>query len=170
MVVPGTYTATLGVNGQTLARTITVKPDPRARWTQADYVARHAFLAGLYAEVDQIDAALNRLDVVRGTLARRINLLESTHAPAAQLQSAKMLAHQAQIVYAELTSNPRNSEDNQWRADKLRERILILIDVYDLLSQGPPSQAHKREAAEIRPIYDTAMSHYRRFISSLGGG
>jgi photosystem II stability/assembly factor-like uncharacterized protein len=169
-VIPGTYSATLSVDGQSFTRTLTVKPDPRAHWTQADYLERHAFLAGLYAEVDQIDAALNRLDAVRGMLARKIDTLESRHAPAAQVQAAKRFAHQAQIIYAELTSNPRNSEDPLWRADKLRERILILIDVYDLLSQGPPSQAHKREAAEIRPLYETTMSHYQHFISSLGGG
>ena len=53
--------------------------------------------------------------------------------------------------------------------DKLRERVLALIDVYSALSQGPPLPAHRREAAEIKPVYDRAMADYHRFKQSLKG-
>ena len=169
-VIPGTYRATLEVDGRVITRTFKVKPDPRARWTQADYVERHAFLSSLLGEVDRIDKALNHLDALRGTLARKIETLKSAHAPAAQIQSAQDLARRAQVVYAEITSSPRNSEDNMWRADKVRERLLILLDAYDLQSQGPPSAAHKRETSEIRPLLDAAMLDYRILIHMIQGG
>jgi chorismate mutase len=168
-VVPGTYTVQLLVDGQSLSRTFAVRPDPRAHWTQEQYVERHAFLAELYDEVSQIDIALNDLDEIRGKLARSIAALRSAHAPAAQIQAAQQQLQQAQALSAEISSNPRNSEDNEWRPDKLRERVLTLIDVYGLLSQGPPLPAHRREAAEIKPIYDRAMADYRRFKRSLKG-
>ena len=140
MVVPGAYEAVLHAGSETVSRTIDVKPDPRAHWTQAQYVARHDFLAQLDDELSSIDAALNDLD------ARR------THATGAA-------RHAIDQVYAQLTSGIVNSEDDQWRPDRLRERLTILLGVVNL-SQGPPLPPHFKEAAEIKTEYERAMSAY----------
>ncbi|MGA8535068.1 MAG: hypothetical protein WB615_13250, partial [Candidatus Tumulicola sp.] len=65
MVVPGTYTVRLRAGERTVERRLEVRPDPRAHWTQEQYVARYDFLAALDQELSAIDAALNRLDAVR---------------------------------------------------------------------------------------------------------
>ncbi len=168
-VVPGMYTLTLRAGDRSQVQTVTVKPDPRAHWTQAEYQERHAFLSTLYSELSQIDVALNALDAVQARLNRQIRALKASHASPQEIARSEAHLHQAQAISAELSSNPRNPEDDQWRADKLRERVLSLIDVYGLLSQGPPLPAHRREAAEIRPIFDAAMSQYRTFMSQEGG-
>jgi len=166
-VVPGTYTATLRVDGAAYSHSVLVKPDPRALWSQADYVERRNFLHQLDGWLSHIDSALNNLDSIRGVLYRRLETMKADHAPAALLARQQQLLHEAQDISAQISSNPRNSEDNQWRPDKLRERLLILIDVYSLLSQGPPLEPHRREAAEIEISYDAAMSRYGAFVSQF---
>ncbi|MBV8117136.1 MAG: hypothetical protein JOZ01_04120 [Candidatus Eremiobacteraeota bacterium] len=146
IVVPGTYTVRLHAGSQVTAQRLEVRPDPRAHWTQAQYVARYQFLSALDAELSSIDTALNHLDALRARVsppARRA--LES--------------------VYDQLTSGVVNSEDDQWRADKLRERLTNLLGVVNL-SQGPPLPPHLREAAEIHDDFERAMTAYRTFIEA----
>jgi hypothetical protein len=119
-----------------------VDPDPRASWTQAQYVARHNFLKELDDELSQIDVALNRIDAL----------------PAVEHTDARP-------VYAMLTSGVVNSEDQLWRADRLRERLTTLQGTV-ALSQGPPLPPHEREAAGIRAQFDTAMATYRAFLEA----
>jgi photosystem II stability/assembly factor-like uncharacterized protein len=140
MVVPGAYQAVLHAGSETASRAIDVKADPRAHWTQEQYVARHDFVAGLDGELSAIDAALNDLDGRRA------------HATGAA-------RHAIDRVYAQLTSGIVNSEDDQWRPDSLRERLTILLGVVNL-SQGPPLPPHLKEAAEIHEEYIRAMDAY----------
>ena len=129
MVVPGAYTVRLRAGDRSVEQPLEVRPDPRAHWTQAQYVARYEFLTALDGELTAIDAALNRLDALRDRLPAR-----------------QRAAYDA--VYARLTSGVINSEDDQWRPDALRERLTTLLGVVNL-SQGPPLPPHLREAAGI---------------------
>ena len=145
-VVPGTYTVRLRAGDRTAERSLEVRADPRAHWTQAQYVARYDFLDQLDRELSSVDIALNRLDALHGRV------------PASQ-------RHAFDAVYAQLTSGIVNSEDDQWRPDALRERLTILLGVVNL-SQGPPLPPHLREAAEVRDQFERAMSAYHTFIEA----
>ncbi|MBV8245808.1 MAG: hypothetical protein JOZ38_07795 [Candidatus Eremiobacteraeota bacterium] len=147
-VVPGNYSVRLRVAGQTLSQPISVLADPRAAWTQADYVARNQFLRELDDELSGVDQALNHLDDLRARTA-----------PAMQ----RKIAH----VYGQFTSGVVNSEDNQWMPDRLRERLTNLQGVV-ALSQGPPLPPHLREAAAIRTQYREAMEAYHAFLAASG--
>lgn len=136
-VVPGVYTVKLHLASAVVLQTLEVKPDPRAAWTQAQYVARHEFLASLDDELSAIDIALNRMD---------------------------SLHYRDPAVYALFTSGVVNSEDDQLMPDRLRERLTILQGAV-ALSQGPPLPPHEREAAAIRAQFETAMSAYRAFLA-----
>ncbi len=166
-IVPGSYTVTLRVDGTAYTHTLSVKPDPRAQWTQAQYLERRDFLGQLDGWLSHIDTALNNLDSIRGVLYRRIETMKVGHVSGTLLAHQQQLLRDAQNISAQISSNPRNSEDNQWRPDMLRERLLILIDVYSALSQGPPLPPHRREAAEIEVSYDAVMARYRAFISQF---
>jgi hypothetical protein len=123
-------------------------PDPRANWTQAQYVTRYNFLRELNDELSAIDNALNRLDTLRA------------HAP-------KMLRRQIASVYSQFTSGVVNEEDDMFAPDRVRERLTILQgDV--ALSQGPPLAAHYREAAAIRSSYERAMAAYDQLLTANG--
>jgi 3-methyladenine DNA glycosylase/8-oxoguanine DNA glycosylase len=147
MVVPGRYRIVLHTGSSAISQEVDVKPDPRAHWTQEQYVARHDFIASLDGELSQIDAALNKLDSLRAkaTVAQRRAI---------------------DNVYARLTSGILNSEDDQWRPDKLRERLTILLGDVNL-SQGPPLPPHLREAADIRAQFDRAMSAYNVLLQEI---
>ncbi|MDQ6780976.1 MAG: hypothetical protein M3Z37_07485 [Candidatus Eremiobacteraeota bacterium] len=166
-VIPGAYRLTLRAGDMTQQRTLEVKPDPRATWTQAQYVERHDFLRSLYDELTQVDRALNALDDYRRALARQLQS-DALSRGSSQTQTLKARLNEARALSAELSSNPRNSEDDQWRPDRLRERLQTLIDAFGLLSQGPPLEGHRREAAEIKQQFDALMQRYRTFARWSG--
>ena len=143
-VVPGTYTVRLRAGTQTLERPLNVLPDPRAHWTQEQYLTRYQFLTQLNDELSAIDVALNHLDALRAKAS-----------PATQRQIS--------AVYSQFTSGIRNSEDDQWTPDKLRERLTILQGTV-ALSQGPPLPAHYREAAAVQAAFEAAMAAYHTFL------
>lgn len=166
-VVPGTYFATLQIGSQAFRRTITVKADPRSPWTQAQYVERRDFLRTLFNELSDVDRALNALDAEQHSIKGKLRAL-GANATQAERQTLQIRSQEAQAIAALLSSNPRNSEDDMYRADKVRERIQTLIDSSGLLSQGPPLAAHRREAAELKPLLDEAMTRYRTFMRWRG--
>jgi photosystem II stability/assembly factor-like uncharacterized protein len=136
-VVPGRYTVVLQAGSRTIEEPLEVRPDPRAPWTQADYIGRYRFVKALDDELSAIDVALNRLDSLSPGV----------------------------IPYARFTSGVVNSEDDQLVPDRLRERVTTLQGVI-ALSQGPPTPAQEREASAIRAQYETAMNSYRAFLSA----
>jgi photosystem II stability/assembly factor-like uncharacterized protein len=143
-VVPGRYTVRLHADGKVEEQALDVLPDPRASWTQEQYVARFEFLRQLNDELGAIDVALNRLDGIRrrarGTMLR-----------------------DAGRVRSEFTSGIVNSEDDQWMPDRLRERLTILQGTV-ALSAGPPLPPHYREAEAVRARYQRAMTDYDKFL------
>ena len=143
-VVPGRYTVRLHSANVVAEQPVEVKPDPRAGWTQAQYVARYEFVKSLDDELSAIDVALNRLD----SLAPSVTQASSKH-----------------DVYSMLTSGVVNSEDDQLTPDRLRERLTILQGAI-ALSQGPPLPPHYREAAAIHGQFAAAMAAYRAFLNA----
>ncbi len=143
-VVPGRYTVRLHAvlrqaqHDKVVAeQTLEVRPDPRAAWTQAQYLARYEFVKSLDDELSAIDIALNRLDSLG----------------------------EARALHSMFTSGVVNSEDDQLTPDRLRERLTILQGVI-ALSQGPPLPPHYREAAAIHAQFETAMDAYRAFLAA----
>jgi photosystem II stability/assembly factor-like uncharacterized protein len=146
-VVPGTYQASVHIAGTAAYDAqipIVVLPDPRASWTDADYAKRYAFVKELDDELSAIDTALNRLD-------------------AARVHAGQQERRAIDAVYNQLTSGVVNSEDDQWKPDRLRERLTILQgDV--ALSQAPPLPPHEREAAAIHAEWIRLMAIYNRTV------
>jgi photosystem II stability/assembly factor-like uncharacterized protein len=143
-VVPGAYRVRVRLAETTLEQPVEVRADPRAPWTQADYVARYRFLRGLDDELSSIDEALNHLDE-----------LKKSASPATR--------RTIDDVYHEFTSGVRNSEDNLWMPNRLREHLTILQGTV-ALSQGPPLPPHYREAAAVAADFERAMYRYRQFL------
>jgi hypothetical protein len=137
-VVPGRYTVALQVGATRVEEPLEVRPDPRAGWTQAQYLARYQFVKALDDELSAIDTALNRMDG---------------------------LPYRDAALYSMFTSGVVNSEDDQLMPDRLRERLTILQGVV-ALSQGPPLPPHEREAAAIHAQFETAMTAYRAFLAA----
>jgi hypothetical protein len=95
LVLPGTYTAALTVDGKTLTRTLTVAMDPRVKVTPADLAAQHAAATRLAADIDRLDAArrggadAEKADGLARSLTRLYALVqESDDAPTPQIEEA----------------------------------------------------------------------------------
>ena len=69
LVVPGTYTVRMTLDGKPLTQNVVVKPDPRDGWTQADYEAGYAFSKKYLDDYGKIDKVLNNLDAMKKSLA-----------------------------------------------------------------------------------------------------
>jgi hypothetical protein len=137
-VVPGRYTVLLRAGATKIEEPLKLRPDPRAAWTQAQYVARYQFVKALDDELSAIDVALNRMDG---------------------------LPYRDKSVYSMFTSGVVNSEDDLLMPDRLRERLTILQGAV-ALSQGPPLPPHVREAAAIHAQFENAMTAYRAFLAA----
>jgi len=147
-VPPGQYIVQLCVNGTPFEQRLTIMPDPRAPWSQTDYLARYDFLNGLDDELSRIDTVLNALDY---------------------LAKKRPLDARGRLLYEQLTSNPLNAEDDQHRPDRLRERVQILLDD-PALSQGPPTSAQLAEAAAIKAQFDQLIPEVMTYIGTFKYG
>ncbi len=67
-VPPGTYTATLSVNGKSYQRQFTVAKDPRAQATQADLAAQFDFLSKVHDKLDAINKAVLDIRTLRAQI------------------------------------------------------------------------------------------------------
>ena len=150
--IPGLYSARVHIDGKTFEQPFTLVADPQSPWTIAQLGERHAFLAQLAAEYSQVDAALNRIDRERHSLAGK----SGSSARLEQLASMKAM----------LTSDARNDEDSIGRPNQLRERIGALSGTIGSSFQ-PPLQAHLDAAAELKRVFETTMASVQHELSAI---
>ena len=161
-VVPGVYTIRLMLQGQTLAQSFTVKPDPRDSWTQEQYVAGYAY-ARKYATIyGKIDEALNNLDAIKKSLAAAATAAKSN----ATLTNQIAAAQQAWTpVFGAFTADYKNDEDSIQRAGSLRESV---PRTGFGSPQLPPTAAQLDYASRFDTAYSAAVAQYNGYVGSLG--
>jgi photosystem II stability/assembly factor-like uncharacterized protein len=67
-VLPGTYTASLSVNGKTYSQPLTVEMDPRVKTPAADFQQQFALSKEIYDDIAQLEAVSSRVKAFRGRL------------------------------------------------------------------------------------------------------
>jgi photosystem II stability/assembly factor-like uncharacterized protein len=87
LVVPGTYSATLKVDGKSYAQTFTVVPDPRVPVSQAALVAQFQLQQRMVAGLGTTYEAVNYLDALTAAIANRKTAAAGT-AGAAEITAA----------------------------------------------------------------------------------
>ncbi len=155
-VASGTYRVRLLRDGRTYERSIRVLPDPRVA-SAADERRGSAFASEMYAELSQLDDALNALDNVRLQLPERI---AASKDPALAGRARAVLA-EAQRVEGTISSQPVNDQDDDFLEDLVRERVLTFVND---LGPGTPPEPQVREAAALRQAGAGALAGYRRFL------
>jgi photosystem II stability/assembly factor-like uncharacterized protein len=161
LVVPGTYTVRMTLDGKTLSQSFEVKPDPRDHWTQADYEAGYAFATKYNDDYSKIDEALNNLDAIRKSLASA-----RANKAAAPFASAIAAAQSTwSDVFSSLTANYQNDEDSIQRPGSLRESIPRTGFGGPQL---PPTAEQLDYARRFDAAYASAFEKYNAFVKSLG--
>ncbi len=122
MVVPGTYTARITLNGHTYSQSFSVKADPRSPYTQAQLVQAYEFSKKYLDAGGRINTILNAIDAQR-------KVLTTARASAAKSGNTALLAkidaaQKAQdAIFKRLTANYQNDEDSIQYPGQLREDV-----------------------------------------------
>ena len=148
-VLPGLYTVVVHVDGDTLRAPVRVLQDPRMHWSAAQLQARYAMNRELYRDVDRVDRALNLLSTVLNEAPLRAKTLADAGNGALALKVAAA-ASQAKLLFATITENPINDQDNDFLTDVLRERLRSQLDTFD--SFAPPTQAQRVETDRLHAL------------------
>jgi photosystem II stability/assembly factor-like uncharacterized protein len=162
-ILSGKYTVLLHRDGATLRSVIRVNADRRAVPTDRDELRGHAFLSGLYGELSQIDDALNVLDNLRMQLPARATSLDASSGDATLAARLRALAAQSADIERVLTSQPENSQDDDFLEDLLRERLVTFISS---ASRSTPTNEQLREAAALARETNAALDRYRTFLAA----
>jgi photosystem II stability/assembly factor-like uncharacterized protein len=162
LVVPGTYTVRIVLNGKTLDRSFDVKPDPRDAWTQADYVAGYRFAKKYLDDSGKINTVLDNLDAIGKSLTAAAAAASKAGNAASSAQIAKAQADRS-TIFALFTADYHNDEDSIGRPGALRE---------DLPGGGrggnvPPTVATLEYATRFDADYLAAFARYNAFVDSL---
>jgi hypothetical protein len=153
-VVPGTYRVRVALAGRTFTKTVSVKPDPRAHFTPADYRTAYAFAKRHMDEYSRLNAALNRLDAYAASAADRAKGASGDLAASLASVRAKALA-----LRGRLTADFTNDEDFIQRPGRIREDMGGLF----FASGSPPTPATLDYAARVDRAFDAVISDLAAF-------
>jgi hypothetical protein len=160
-VVPATYTVRLTLAGQTLARSLAVKPDPRDSWSQAQYEAGYDYARKYSTIYGKIDEVLNDLDAIKKSLGRAAAAATKEAALASQIAAAQQ---GWSPVFAAFTADYHNDEDSIQRSGSLRESI---PRTGFGTVQLPPTAAQLDYAKRFDAAYAAAVAGFNAYVTSL---
>jgi photosystem II stability/assembly factor-like uncharacterized protein len=163
-VPPGSYAVRVTLGGHTYLRHFLVKPDPRSKFTQAEYEQTYAMGRHLQDMFSTVDVMLNNLDAVKKTLATDLVAAKKTNNAALVAQiTAAQNAHDA--LFNSLTANYQNDEDSIERPGKLRENIeTAFFSGLGLITPPVTSFVHRVEME-----YTAGIARYNSYVRSLAG-
>jgi photosystem II stability/assembly factor-like uncharacterized protein len=150
-VVPGRFAARVTFsNGQSLSRPVTVKPDPDAPWTQAEYEAGHQFGEAALAMLDNLNKGFNSIDAQ----IRRLKKLGTPQAMAAAQAGA--------ALETSLAANYKNDEDSIMYPPKIHDDVLGLVF---LTGSGPVLPSQYQAASLVKVEYAGAMARIKSWLA-----
>jgi len=129
--LPGTYTVRLTVDGKSQTTTLNLKPDPRARTSEADLEAQLRFALEVRDSITRLTRTVKDLRTIRQQLAARNETLAADPRAEALRKSSAELIAKLDALEAKL-QNPKASV------------------VYDILAQKGGTQLYSRLA----PLFD----------------
>ena len=164
MVLPGSYSARISLNGRTFVQHFAVKPDPDATETFAQMQRSYDAFAKLNRLYSSVDTMLNHLDRIGKALA-------GASAPRGSGAAALAAAARGRTaVMAALTANYTNGEDSVSRPGSLRENLDgALTSLQSFPVQGIITQAAAQFYARIDAEYRAARAAYNAYVRSLPG-
>jgi hypothetical protein len=164
LVVPGTYTVRIVLDGKTLTRSFEVKPDPRDTWTQAQYQAGYAFTKKYLDDYGKIDTALNKLDAIKKSLDAAQAAATKAGDTALAARIAKALAER-DAIFALFTADYHNDEDSIGKPGALREDVPG--GGGGQRGNAPPTAATLEYATRFDADYAAAFARYDAFVASI---
>lgn len=150
LVVPGTYTLRLTIDGKALTMSLEVKPDPRVTLTGAELAAQVKATLGVREDINRLVDTVERLKALRAQLTTRAELLKDNAAAAPLVKQSKELLARLDALESKL-HNPRAEVSYDILAMKGGSQLYSrLITIYEWMhdSDGPITQGMKEVHAE----------------------
>jgi hypothetical protein len=91
LVMPGTYTVKMEVEGQELSQTLTVLKDPRSEGTLADVRAQYDLSMKIYNDINHVVDAVDLIESMRVQIKDLLERLETMEGQASVIAAAKEL-------------------------------------------------------------------------------
>ncbi len=162
-LLSGSYTVVLHRDGAEFRAPLRVVADRRIVANESDERRANAYTAMISSEISIVDDALNTLDNLRLQLPARIRSVEtnSGHSPlSTRLHGALVQSAELENV---LTSNPQNSQDDDFLRDVLRERLLTLLQN---APRSAPTAEQWREGRALTSETNDELARYRTFFET----
>ena len=138
VVVPGTYTVELNVDGQTQTQTVVVKPDPRVNSTAEEYRKQLDLELEIAARVD---AANNAVISIR-TQRKQLDSYAATAGPQLAAEAKRISAELGVVEDAIYDTRLRANEDALNFPIKLNNKLAALMAVVGQSDTAPTEQSY----------------------------
>lgn len=159
-VVPGNYAVRMTLSGHTYVQRFSVGPDPRSRFTQAEYQQTFDEAMRQMSRLSKVDTMLNNLDDVKKAIAAATDATKkaSNTALASKLQAAQT---SLQTLYDSLAANVRGegTEDET----KLQQDQLGAF----FSAQGLITPAVRDFIARVGADYKAGIGRYNEFVGNV---
>lgn len=165
LVPPGDYTATMTIDGWTIAQKLAVVNDPRSHAGPAAMEALYQTTESVLHELSQLDVALNRLDAIRAQLGALQVVARSTPDEAAVKAAVEKFEQQMKAVQGQITSNPGAAESILRAPDKIREHLLVLDGTLEGAGDAP-TPAILQQKQLLDPEYQAAIRDFNHFLET----
>ena len=165
LVLPGEYTATMIVAGQTTSQKIVVVNDPRSHADPVAMGTLYQITQSVLHELSQLDLALNRMDAMEAQL----KALQQVAKGAADEQAVKTaidaFEKQIKAVQAQITSNAGAAESVLRAPNKIREHLIAMDGLLEG-SDEAPSAAALEQRQLLEPQYQSAIQKFNEFLQT----
>jgi hypothetical protein len=162
MVVPGTYSARIVLNGKPYTQSFQVKADPKSPYTQAELVEAYNFSKKYLNVQGQINTMLNEMDAQRKSLqsARAAALKSGDSALVAKIDAAQKAQD---AIFHRLTANYKNGEDSIQFPGQLREDV----PRGGFGAPSPPTPALLDYAKRFDSEYAQVVAAYHNYVQTV---
>jgi photosystem II stability/assembly factor-like uncharacterized protein len=166
LVIPGTYTIKLNVDGKTFATTVEVLPDPRMQIPLPDLEEQQRFALAIRDDIGALAGIVKRIRTVRAQIVNRDELLKEEPKAKALLLAGKELLNKLDILERKL-HNPKAEVAYDILAQpggaQLYSKLILLFE-FAKDSDGLPTQGmrevyaeQKRELAKLTKAFDSLV-------------
>ncbi|MDQ6823164.1 MAG: hypothetical protein M3Z07_01495 [Candidatus Eremiobacteraeota bacterium] len=162
-VPPGQYAVRMTLGGKTTTQKFKVMPDPRTKFTQAEFVQSYVLSKKYFKEFSVVDTMLNTLDDVKKQLDAANTDASKKSDTALTQQIADALKARATLFH-ELTADFHNGEDSIQRPGMLREDVQGM----GYAGSGLITSAVTELGGRIDAQYRTSIAHFNTYLASLG--
>jgi photosystem II stability/assembly factor-like uncharacterized protein len=168
LVLPGTYTLKLTVDGQSETATLVVRQDPRVKVSSADLAEQVTLALAIRDDVSRLTSIVERLQSIEKQARERSDMLKGDPKAAALVHSVQDLAARCEALEGEM-QNPKAEVVYdilaQRGGSKLYSRMSPLMS-WVVEGDGAPTQGDRQVYAEQRKELDGYQARFQAILDN----